>query len=59
MIDDLFVPFNGFKIIAELMPETVESLLSLNPLMPNDEQSVKGSLSGLSGKNFHLKQEPF
>lgn len=37
------------------MPETVESLLSLNPLMPNDEQSVKGSLSGLSGQELPLK----
>lgn len=54
MIGDLFVRVNGFKIIAELMPETVESLLSLNPLMPNDEQSVKGSLFGLLGKNLQL-----
>lgn len=47
MIGDLSVQCNGNSIIAELMPETVDSLLSLNPLMPNDEQSVKGSLSGL------------
>uniref|UniRef100_A0A8D8ASV4 Serine protease snake n=5 Tax=Culex pipiens TaxID=7175 RepID=A0A8D8ASV4_CULPI len=37
----LFCTVNCGFVNGELMPETVESLLSLNPLMPNDEQSVK------------------
>ncbi|XP_038105638.1 uncharacterized protein LOC6044841 isoform X2 [Culex quinquefasciatus] len=35
----LFSTVNCGFVNGELMPETVESLLSLNPLMPNDEQN--------------------
>lgn len=37
----LFCTVAWSSVNGELMPESVESLLSLNPMMPNDEQSVK------------------